>query len=484
MSNTIAFSRLPAKTEPDAKFTRYQVHEVVNSLTEARQVANDYTNAHLYTHRATVVVAGDPSLKVYDPIYLDGLPNGMSGYWTILSIKHTFNGQPIKYKQELEVGTDVLGDVNPNASANSQLMNITNSIVNQATTSIPATLVSTNANINGSKLTVSTPINSISPSPTNPITTAAVPAAATSIPTSVATNHFSLTTPSFSSIARPAQWSATAATSTAVTGPSALVKAASLTSSTSAPIISSVTAVDVGIGNAYNNGSATVTVQLVLDGNLPATYTVTPTPATSPTTFTSSSPTITVTGLASNTSYTFSVVASNSVGSSAAVVSNSITATTVPQSVTLGTPTASDEHTISIPVTNGGTGGSAITGYTVTSTPTVADIVVTTSTSPVIVTGPFVGGTAYTLTVAAVNANGASTTTTSSSVTPTAAAATTLALSTVTLKGDMIAATGPGAVLRVAVGTGYQTLIPDTLQTNGVRWGDDNNILTIMGAYL
>jgi hypothetical protein len=62
--------------------------------------------------------------------------------------------------------------------------------------------------------------------------------------------------------------------------------------------------------------------------------------------------------------------------------------------------------------------------------------------------------------------------------------ATELPLSTVTAKGDIIVATASGAVTNVAVGTGNQLLVPDSSQTSGVRWGDDNNILTIMGAYL
>ena len=49
------------------------------------------------------------------------------------------------------------------------------------------------------------------------------------------------------------------------------------------------------------------------------------------------------------------------------------------------------------------TGGSPITGYTVTSTP--GNITATGTTSPIIVTG-LTNGTAYTFTVHATNANG------------------------------------------------------------------------------
>lgn len=55
-------------------------------------------------------------------------------------------------------------------------------------------------------------------------------------------------------------------------------------------------------------------------------------------------------------------------------------------------------------------------------------------------------------------------------------------LTTVTAKGDLIAATGNSTVTNVAVGGALQLLVPDSTQTSGVRWGDDNQILTLMGA--
>ena len=55
-------------------------------------------------------------------------------------------------------------------------------------------------------------------------------------------------------------------------------------------------------------------------------------------------------------------------------------------------------------------------------------------------------------------------------------------LSTVTAKGDILAATGNSTITNVAVGGALQLLVPDSTQTSGVRWGDDNQILTLMGA--
>jgi hypothetical protein len=67
-----------------------------------------------------------------------------------------------------------------------------------------------------------------------------------------------------------------------------------------------------------------------------------------------------------------------------------------------------------------------------------------------------------------------------------------LSLNTVTAKGDLIAATGNGAVTNIAVGTSIsgangtypQELLVDSSQTSGLRWGDDNLILTTMGALI
>jgi trimeric autotransporter adhesin len=184
-------------------------------------------------------------------------------------------------------------------------------------------------------------------------------------------------------------------------------------SSPAAPTIG--TATDVGTGRAYNNGAATVTFTAPTS-KLPITsYTVT----SSPGSFTASgaSSPLTVTGLASATAYTFTVTATSAAGTSASSsASNSITATTVPQAPTIGTATSSTATTASVPFTAGATGGSSITGYTVTSSP--GSITGTSASSPVTVSG-LTTGTAYTFTVTATNANGTSTASSASnSITP------------------------------------------------------------------
>lgn len=106
------------KSTSQATFKRHQVHEVASSLTDSKHIANDIANNMRYAYRASATLVGEASIRPYDPIYLDGLPNGLSGYWTVLSAKHIFGGMPLNYSLHVELGTDVLGDVDVNAINN------------------------------------------------------------------------------------------------------------------------------------------------------------------------------------------------------------------------------------------------------------------------------------------------------------------------------------------------------------------------------
>jgi hypothetical protein len=135
-------------------------------------------------------------------------------------------------------------------------------------------------------------------------------------------------------------------------------------------------------------------------------------------TATTTSNTVTIYGLTAGTSYTFTVTAKNSFGSNAAT-SNALLPITTPQTPTIGTPTITAAG-LSVPVTANATGGSAITGYTVTSNP--GNIAVTSASSPVLFNtvvpvngGQINVGTTYSFTAVANNAAGSSLSTAASS---------------------------------------------------------------------
>ena len=177
----------------------------------------------------------------------------------------------------------------------------------------------------------------------------------------------------------------------------------------------SVVATNQGSGRAYNNGSASVAFS---PGDIVgSSYTIT----SSPGSYTASgiSSPIIVTGLQSSTQYTYTATATNAFGtSSASSASTAVTATTVPQAPTINSVTAGDGQ-VEVAFTAGATGGSTITGYTVTSSP--GNFTGTGSSSPITVTG-LTNGTPYTFTVTATNANGTSeASSASSSISPVAA---------------------------------------------------------------
>jgi len=185
-----------------------------------------------------------------------------------------------------------------------------------------------------------------------------------------------------------------------------------------AGIPTGVTATNQGSGRAYNNGQSSVAFTAATSGGAPSSFTITPTPTTSPATFSGSSSPITVTGLASSTQYTYTATATSPYGTSAASsASAGVTATTVPQAPTINSVTAGDTQ-VSVAFTAGATGGSAITGYSITSSPASTTTTQSASSSPYTFTG-LTNDTAYTFTMTATNANGVSAASSaSSSATP------------------------------------------------------------------
>jgi uncharacterized protein (TIGR02145 family) len=172
------------------------------------------------------------------------------------------------------------------------------------------------------------------------------------------------------------------------------------------------------IGTATaGNAQATVafTAPVSNGGSVITGYTVTSNPGA--VTATGSASPITITGLTNGTTYTFTVTATNAIGTSvASSASNSVTPLTVPGIPTIGTASAGNSQAMVTFTAPGSNGGSAITGYTVTSSP--GGLTGIGTASPITVSG-LTNGTTYTFTVTATNAIGASVASSASnSVTP------------------------------------------------------------------
>lgn len=183
-----------------SSFVKHQVYDVATSLTESKYIANDLADAKRYQYRARAVVVGNAGVKPYEAIYLDGLPNGMSGYWTVLSVKHIFGGAPANYMMELEVGTDVLGETSDEAVKATKLRDISGELADQALVPAEASLKEYSLEINNSTLT---------PTYGKTEPTSIVNPRATAIPeTIIPDNPYSVKPPNFSNVKRTTKWEA------------------------------------------------------------------------------------------------------------------------------------------------------------------------------------------------------------------------------------------------------------------------------------
>jgi len=174
----------------------------------------------------------------------------------------------------------------------------------------------------------------------------------------------------------------------------------------------SVVATNQGTSRTYNNGQASVAFTPNTGGGAASSFTLTPTPATSPTTFTGGSSPIVATGLASSTSYTYTVSATSPYGTSAASsASTGVTATTKPQTPTISV-VASSSTTATVSITSA-SGGETAT-YSISTSPVTTTQ--TTQSSSYLFTG-LTELTSYVFTVTAANTNGTSAASNSVSIT-------------------------------------------------------------------
>ena len=177
------------------------------------------------------------------------------------------------------------------------------------------------------------------------------------------------------------------------------------------PTIVSVT--DVGTGLAYTTGGTfTVVVAAGSGGATALQYNAVTT--TGNFYGTSSSTTISVTGLTPNTSFAVEANAANNFGTTVnSSPATAVLATTRPQTPTIGTATASAvANEITVTWTLGSTGGKALSAITITpylngtTAETSRTAATTSSTSYTFTSGQLTAGSAYTFKVKATNANG------------------------------------------------------------------------------
>jgi hypothetical protein len=186
-----------SKASSKPTFKKHYPFEVAASTNDAKLIADAQNKNHKYQYMAEVTVVGDVNIRPYDPIYLDNLPNGLSGYWTVISVVHRFGGKPGYYMLDLMVGTDKVGETSnlaPKAVAyrdvegelNDQSLGVVDSILEQFTLS---------------------PNESYLPEPTSNLTEPKVTPRSTTFsnPTS---DPYALGAPNFSQVKRTVTWKA------------------------------------------------------------------------------------------------------------------------------------------------------------------------------------------------------------------------------------------------------------------------------------
>jgi hypothetical protein len=197
MSN---FSTNKSDGSQTAFFKTHYPHEVIKDLTNSKQIAQAFSDTKKYQHRAKVTIVGHATLRPYDPIYLDGLPNGMSGYWTVLSVEHIFGGRVAKYLMKIEVGTDVIGETDPQAKTRSDTRDVQSDFANQSLTVSPAKL---------SEYTLSPNASTVNPKYGVTSKTAIQNTSKVAVPNIAGATPFKDQAPNIAGIKKTVQWMAT-----------------------------------------------------------------------------------------------------------------------------------------------------------------------------------------------------------------------------------------------------------------------------------
>jgi large repetitive protein len=222
-------------------------------------------------------------------------------------------------------------------------------------------------------------------------------------------------------------------TATNATGTSAAATSAAITPAGKPDAPTGVTA-------TVGNGSATVSFVAPASTGGPAItgYTITSSPAGATCTVGANATTYSCTGLTNGTAYTFAVVANNGIATSDASTSSlAVTPATVPGAPTSVTATSSASGVATVSFTAPASNGSAITGYTVTSSPAGATCTVGANATTYSCSG-LTDGTSYTFSVVATNSIGNSSAAAAAAVTPQGAASAVTTISAVAGDGSAV----------------------------------------------
>jgi hypothetical protein len=89
------------------------VHEVIDNTLSAELLAEAQSSVSRYKYIGNALLVGYPPLRPYDPVYLYGLTDGMSGVWIVISVTHSF-GKDLPYGMRAVLGSnDMLLQLQP-----------------------------------------------------------------------------------------------------------------------------------------------------------------------------------------------------------------------------------------------------------------------------------------------------------------------------------------------------------------------------------
>lgn len=183
-----------------ATFVKHLPFESATSLSDAKYIATDRAETYRYKYRGVAVLAGDAGVKVGQLVYLDGLEQGMSGYWTVLRVDHLFGSGNAAYQLEVLLGTDKLGDVSNNVGADTEVRDFAAELAEQSLDPAESNLTDYSFGINAGAVE-----SSVAYAPSSKVV---APAYAPSAPTSYTPNIYTDEVPNFSSVKRTTTWAA------------------------------------------------------------------------------------------------------------------------------------------------------------------------------------------------------------------------------------------------------------------------------------